>query len=77
EGVPVFNTVEEAKKETGATVTVINVPSPFHADSILEAADADLEMVICITEHIPVLDMFKVKRYIQGRKTRLVGPNCP
>ena len=77
EGVPVFNTVEEAKNETGATVSVIYVPAPFAADSILEAADADLDMVICITEHIPVLDMVKVKRYLQGRKTRLVGPNCP
>ncbi|QIT37019.1 succinate--CoA ligase subunit alpha [Staphylococcus aureus] len=73
EGVPVFNTVEEAKNETGATVSVIYVPAPFAADSILEAADADLDMVICI----PVLDMVKVKRYLQGRKTRLVGPNCP
>ncbi len=77
EGVPVFNTVEEAKNETGATVSVIYVPAPFAADSILEAADADLDMVICITEHIPVLDMVKAKRYLQGRKTRLVGPNCP
>ena len=57
EGVPVFNTVEEAKKETGATVSVVYVPAPFAADSIMEAADADLELVICITEHIPVLDL--------------------
>ena len=77
EGVPVFNTVEEAKNETGATVSVIYVPAPFAADSILEAAEAELDMVICITEHIPVVDMVKVKRYLQGRKTRLVGPNCP
>ncbi|PTB16693.1 succinate--CoA ligase subunit alpha, partial [Trinickia symbiotica] len=77
EGVPVFNTVEEAKNETGATVSVIYVPAPFAADSILEAADADLDMVICITEHIPVLDMVKVKRYLQGRTTRLIGPICP
>ena len=77
EGVPVYNTVEEAKNETGANVSVVYVPAPFAADSIIEAADADLDMVICITEHIPVVDMVKVKRYLQGRKTRLVGPNCP
>lgn len=77
EGVPVFNTVEEAKKETGATVSVIYVPAPFAADSIIECADAELDLVICITEHIPVLDMVKVKRYLEGKKTRLVGPNCP
>ncbi len=73
-----FSTLlKKLKNETGATVSVIYVPAPFAADSILEAADADLDMVICITEHIPVLDMVKVKRYLQGRKTRLVGPNCP
>lgn len=77
EGVPVYNTVAEAKEETGANVSVIYVPAPFAADSIIEAAEADLDMVICITEHIPVIDMVKVKRYLQGRKTRLVGPNCP
>ncbi|CAM3377029.1 succinate--CoA ligase subunit alpha [Nosocomiicoccus ampullae] len=77
EGVPVFNTVEEAKKETGATVSVVYVPAPFAADSIMEAADADLELVICITEHIPVLDMVKVVRYLEDKNTRLVGPNCP
>ena len=77
EGVPVYNTVAEAKQETGANVSVVYVPAPFAADSILEAADADLDMVICITEHIPVVDMVKVKRYLEGRKTRLVGPNCP
>ena len=77
EGVPVYNTVEEAKNETGANVSVVYVPAPFAVDSIIEAADADLDMVICITEHIPVVDMVKVKRYLQGRKTRLVGPNCP
>src|SRR5690625_4074581 len=77
QGVPVFNTVEEAKKETGATVSVIYVPAPFAADAIIESADAELDLVICITEHIPVLDMVKVKRYLKGRKTRLVGPNCP
>ena len=77
EGVPVYNTVEEAKNETGANVSVVYVPAPFAADSILEAAEAELDMVICITEHIPVVDMIKVKRYLEGRKTRLVGPNCP
>ena len=77
EGVPVFNTVEEAVKETGATVSVIYVPAPFAADAIMEAVDAELDMAICITEHIPILDMVKVKRYMEGKKTRLVGPNCP
>jgi succinyl-CoA synthetase alpha subunit len=77
EGVPVFNTVSDAANETGATVSVIYVPAPFAADAILEAVDAELDLVICITEHIPVLDMVKVKRYMEGKKTRLVGPNCP
>ncbi|CDZ99533.1 Succinyl-CoA ligase [ADP-forming] subunit alpha [Jeotgalicoccus saudimassiliensis] len=77
EGVPVFNTVEEAKKETGATVSVVYVPAPFAADSIMEAADSELDLVICITEHIPVLDMVKVVRYLEGKNTRLIGPNCP
>ncbi|KYC66062.1 MULTISPECIES: succinate--CoA ligase subunit alpha [Heyndrickxia] len=77
EGVPVFNTVEEAVKTTGATVSVIFVPAPFAADAIMEAVDAELDLVICITEHIPVLDMVKVKRYMEGKKTRLIGPNCP
>ncbi|MGM0844584.1 MAG: succinate--CoA ligase subunit alpha [Bacillota bacterium] len=77
EGVPVFNTVEEAKKATGANASVIYVPAPFAADAILEAVDAELDLAICITEHIPVLDMVKVKRYMEGKKTRLVGPNCP
>ena len=77
EGVPVFNTVEEAVKATGANVSVIYVPAPFAADAIMEAVDAELDMTICITEHIPILDMVKVKRYMEGKKTRLVGPNCP
>ncbi|GKV67784.1 succinate--CoA ligase [ADP-forming] subunit alpha [Sporosarcina sp. NCCP-2716] len=77
EGVPVFNTMEEAVKATGANVSVIYVPAPFAADAILEAVDAELDMAICITEHIPVLDMVKVVRYMEGKKTRLVGPNCP
>ncbi|MGM8214455.1 succinate--CoA ligase subunit alpha [Bacillaceae bacterium W0354] len=77
EGVPVFNTVDEAVKATGANASVIYVPAPFAADAIMEAVDAELDLVICITEHIPVLDMVKVKRYMEGKKTRLVGPNCP
>lgn len=77
EGVPVFNTVLEVVKATGANASVIYVPAPFAADAIMEAVDAELDLVICITEHIPVLDMVKVKRYMEGRKTRLVGPNCP
>lgn len=77
EGVPVFNTVQDAVKATGANVSVIYVPAPFAADAILEAVEAELDMAICITEHIPVLDMVKVKRYMEGKKTRLVGPNCP
>lgn len=74
---PVFNTVHDAKKETGCNVSMIFVPPPFAADSILEAVDADLDLVICITEGIPVMDMVKVKRYMQGKRTRLIGPNCP
>jgi succinyl-CoA synthetase alpha subunit len=77
EGVPVFNTVSEAVAQTGANASVIYVPAPFAADAIIEAVDADLDLAICITEHIPVLDMAKVKRYMEGKKTRLVGPNCP
>jgi succinyl-CoA synthetase alpha subunit len=77
EGVPVFNTVDEAVKATGANASVIYVPAPFAADAIMEAVDAELDLAICITEHIPVLDMVKVKRYMEGKKTRLVGPNCP
>ncbi|AGN36231.1 succinate--CoA ligase subunit alpha [Bacillus sp. GM2] len=77
EGVPVFNTVEEAVKQTGANASVIYVPAAFAADAIMEATDAELDLVICITEHIPVLDMVKVKRYMEDKKTRLIGPNCP
>ncbi|MDN3364308.1 succinate--CoA ligase subunit alpha [Priestia megaterium] len=77
EGVQVFNTVAEAKEKTGATASVVYVPPAFAADSIIEAVDADLDLVICITEGIPVLDMVKVKRYMEGKRTRLVGPNCP
>lgn len=74
---PVFNTVVEAKAKTGATASVIYVPPAFAADSILEAIDAELDLVICITEGIPVLDMVKVSRYLEGKKTVLIGPNCP
>lgn len=77
EGVPVFNTVEDAVNETGANASVIYVPAPFAADAILEAVDSEIDLVICITEHIPVLDMVKVVRYMEGKKTRLIGPNCP
>ena len=77
EGVPVYNTVRDAVEATGANASVIYVPARFAADSIMEAVDAGLPLVICITEHIPVLDMVKVRRYMQGKKTRLVGPNCP
>ncbi len=74
---PVFNTVEEAVKATNANVSVIFVPPAFAADAIMEAVDAELDLVIAITEGIPVQDMVKVKRYMEGKKTRLVGPNCP
>ena len=74
---PVFDTVEDAVNKTGANASVIYVPPPFAADSILEAIDAELPLVICITEGIPVMDMIKVKRALTGTKTRLIGPNCP
>ncbi|GIP43725.1 succinate--CoA ligase [ADP-forming] subunit alpha [Paenibacillus sp. J45TS6] len=74
---PVYNTVNEAKEATGATASVIYVPPAFAADSIMEAVDAELDLVICITEGIPVLDMIKVKRYMEGKDTVLIGPNCP
>lgn len=77
EGIPIFNTVIEAKKETQANASVIYVPPPFAADAIMEAVDAELDLVVCITEGIPILDMVKVKRFMQGRPTRLLGPNCP
>ena len=77
EGIPIFDTVEQARKATGANATVIYVPPPFAADAILEAVAAGIEIVICITEGVPVLDMVKVKRYIRGSKSRLIGPNCP
>jgi succinyl-CoA synthetase alpha subunit len=75
--VPIFDTVAEAMKQTGATASAIFVPPPFAADAILEGMDAGLDLVVCITEGIPVNDMVKVKRAMEGKKTRLIGPNCP
>ncbi|MES2145769.1 MAG: succinate--CoA ligase subunit alpha [Pseudomonadota bacterium] len=74
---PVFDSVHDAMAKTGADATVIYVPPPFAADSILEAIDAEMPLIVCITEGIPVLDMMKVKRALQGSKSRLIGPNCP
>jgi len=77
EGIPIFDTVEQAHKATGANASVIYVPPPFAADAILEAAAAGVELIICITEGIPVLDMVKVKRFLKDSRSRLIGPNCP
>ena len=77
EGVPVFNSVQDAVEATGATASVVFVPPRFAADSIMEAAEAELDLVVCITEHVPVQDMLKVRAYLEGKKTRLIGPNCP
>ena len=76
-GLPVFNTVAEARAQTGATASVIYVPPPFAADSILEAIAADMPLIVCITEGIPVLDMVEVKRALASSNSRLIGPNCP
>jgi succinyl-CoA synthetase alpha subunit len=75
--VPIFNSVEEAKKQTGATVSMLFVPPAFAADAIAESVDADLDLIVAITEGIPVNDMLKVKHYMKGKRTRLIGPNCP
>ena len=77
DGIPVFDTVDEAVRKTKANASVIYVPAAFAADAIMEAVDGGIELVVCITEGIPVLDMVKVKRFMEGKKARLVGPNCP
>ena len=77
EGWPIFNTVREAADKTGANATVIFVPPPFAADAIMEAADAELDLIVCITEGIPTLDMVKAWEFLQDRRSRLIGPNCP
>jgi succinyl-CoA synthetase alpha subunit len=76
-GIPVFDNVLDAVTNTGANASVIYVPAPFAADAIMEAAEAGVELVVCITEGIPIIDMFKVTRYLLNKKTRLIGPNCP
>ncbi len=77
DGIPVYNTVKKAAQETGADASMIFVPPPFAADAIMEAADAGIKIITCITEGVPILDMMKVKNYIEGKDVRLIGPNCP
>ena len=77
EGIDVFNSVEDARKQTGANASVIFVPPPFAADAIMEAADAGIELVVCITEGIPTFDMIRTMAFLEGKPTRLIGPNCP
>jgi len=77
EGFPVFDTVEDARRRSGANASLIFVPAPFAMDSMIEAVDAGIELVICVTEGVPTLDMVKVKKYMEGKNSRLVGPNCP
>lgn len=77
EGIPIYNTVKEAKAATGATVSVIYVPAKFAAAAIKEGVEAGLDLVVCITEGIPILDMVAIKKFMEGKKTRLIGPNCP
>jgi len=77
EGIDVFNTVDEARRKTGANATVIFVPPPFAADAVMEAADAGVELIVCITEGIPTFDMIRAMTFLKGKKSRLIGPNCP
>jgi len=77
DGIPIFDTVAQAVAATGANASVIYVPPPFAADAIMEAADAGIELVVCITEGVPILDMVRVKRFLEGKRSKLLGPNCP